>query len=36
MVTKVEGVERRRRNAAGAGSGHTPNSNAHIPSIRLA
>ena len=36
MVAQVEGVERRRRDAARAGGGHPPDANAHVPSIRTA
>ena len=34
MVAEVEGVERRRRNAARPRGGHSPDANAHVPSIR--
>jgi hypothetical protein len=35
VVAQVEGVERRRRNAARARGGHSPDANAHVPSIRI-
>ena len=34
VVAEIEGVERRRRDAAGAGGGHATDTNAHPPSIR--
>jgi hypothetical protein len=34
VVTEIELVERRLGDAAGAGGGHAPNPNTHIPSIR--